>query len=141
VNEDVITERDDDVREAVFRHQFAHTASSLSELRRVGAYYLSVGSSGEDPSDDLLSRFEGLEPPVKAVSRCMISEREHVVDRETGQRGVIFSVTAIEWIGDGEVRVEGGYYDDDQSAAGHRYRVEWRGDQWVVTSDSELWRV
>lgn len=131
--------RDDAVREVVFRYQFAHNDAALIDMRRATAFYLSVGVEAADPSDDLIRRFVGMVPPVKTVSQCMVDPGQNVVDKETRKRGVIFSLTALTWQSATEVTVEGGYYDDNHSAAGHTYRVVRRNGQWVVADDTEHW--
>jgi hypothetical protein len=132
---------DDDVLEAVFRHQFGHDASGLQWRARV--FFLSVYD--RDPSNNLMDRFEGHEPPVKRVSECEISGKApgssaiHVVDSKTGEPGLICRVERIRWVSDTEAEVTGGYYAGGKAGSGYLYRVVREGEEWVVKKDTLQW--
>jgi hypothetical protein len=132
---------EDDVLEAVFRHQFGHDASGLQWRAKV--FFLSVYD--KDPSNNLMDRFEGHEPPVKRVSECEISAKTaggsdiHVVDRDTGEPGLICRVERITWVSDTEAEVEGGYYAGGRAASGYLYRVVREGEEWVVKKETLQW--
>lgn len=131
--------KEDDIRETVFRYQFEHNASGLQQNAKV--YFLSLGSLGEtkDPSDEFMKRFRGHKPAVKKVSQSTVSVFEGVKDEDTGEQGLIFRVTRIEWKNDVEVEVQGGYYESGLSASGNIYRVRREGGKWVVKEDRMLW--
>ncbi len=132
---------EDDVLEAVFRYQFSHDLSGLQG--RATAFFLSVYD--RDPSNNLMDRFEGHEPPVKRVSECEISAKArgssaiHVVDSSTGEPGLIYRVERIQWVSDTEAEVTGGYYAGGRAASGNLYRVVREGEQWVVKEDTLQW--
>ncbi len=134
---------EDDIREAVFRYQFEHNASA--QPQDAAAYFLSLDphESGflfnEDPTDDVMRRFEGHKPPCKKVSECSSHRFEGVRDRETGEEGLIFTVGNIRWINEDEVEVSGGYYAGSLSASGNIYSVVREGDRWIVKKDKRLW--
>ncbi|HEV7784278.1 MAG TPA: hypothetical protein VGQ28_03010, partial [Thermoanaerobaculia bacterium] len=105
-----------DIREATFRYQFSHNASGLKE--RAGAYYLSIADKSgrvDDPPGKLLKRFVGNSPPVKKASESLASPDQGVVDKKTGERGLVFRIGAIRWISDTEVEVSGGCYETGSS--------------------------
>jgi len=97
---------EDDVLEAVFRYQFSHDLSGLQGRAR--AFFVSVYDG--DPSNRLMDRFEGHEPPVKGVSECEISSKArgtsaiHVADSSTGEPGLIYRVERIKRVSDTELR-------------------------------------
>jgi hypothetical protein len=134
----------DSVREAVFRYQFDHNHSGQQHSAKV--CFLSVmvleDSTGRwndhDPSSELLHRFDGNAPPVKAFSQCRLSE-EGVFDFETDERGLLFRVGAIRWVSDDEAEVDGGYFEGGLSASGNTYYLECRDGQWIVTRDVMHW--
>lgn len=132
---------EDDVLEAVFRHQFGDDASGLRWRAR--AFFLSVYE--KDPSNNLMDRFEGHEPPLKRVSECEISaiaagsSAIHVVDSNTGEPGLICRVKRIRWVSDTEAEVEGGYYAGGRAASGYLYRVVREGEEWVVKKETLQW--
>jgi hypothetical protein len=132
---------EDDVLEAVFRHQFGHDASGLQWRARV--FFLSVYD--RDPSNNLMDRFERHEPPVKRVSECEISAKARgtsaiwVVDSNTGEPGLIYRVERITWVSDAEAEVTGGYYAGGRAGSGNLYRVVREGEEWVVKKDTPQW--
>src|SRR5713226_7658593 len=131
---------EDDIREAVFRYQFDHNAAHgpAAAEHRIEAFYLSLGEKDGDPSDEFMTRFVGHEPPVRKVSACS-TENLRVVDKQTGQRGLIFRVKSIKWISDGKVEVGGGYYEDGLSSSGNIYTVVKKDGKWRVTKDKMEW--
>jgi hypothetical protein len=62
----------DDVCEAVFRYQFTNNAAHgwAAAEHRITVFFLSVGEKGGDPSDALMKRFAGHQPPVRKCSGC-----------------------------------------------------------------------
>lgn len=123
----------DDIREAVFRWQFDHNASGVQ--KKAQAYFLEVGEKGGDPTEDLLKRFTDHKPPVRKVSACTASADKGVLDKKTGERGLIFRITRIEWRSDSEVDVIGGYYEAGESGSGNTYTVKKEKGRWKVTND------
>jgi hypothetical protein len=128
--------QEDDVCEALFRHLFRNNASGAK--MEASAFFLEVGEG--DPSPDLLSRFAGHEPPVKAKSKCRASAELGVVDLETGEGdALLFSVGRITWESDHRVEVEAGYYEAGLSSAGYTYQLRDDGEGWYVESAYMNW--
>jgi hypothetical protein len=111
----------DDIREATFRWQFNHNASGQQTNAQI--YYLEIGQKGGDPSDEFMKRFADHKPPIRKVSQCSADIRKGVRDRKTGEHGLIFRVTSIDWKSDTEVDVQGGYYEGGHSASGNTYTL------------------
>jgi hypothetical protein len=128
--------REDAVREAVFKHQIGRMTSALQDEEVV--FFLSVGQE-VNPSDTLLERFAGRRPMVKKVSESISRKYEGIFDKETGRRGIIFSVTSIKWISETEAEVEGGHYTAPLAASGHVYKVRFENGKWVVKDDEMKW--
>ncbi len=134
----------DDIREAVFRFQFLHNDSG--QQQSATAYYLAVFDSVNDqwtslchdPSNTFMSRFVGQSPPVKKLSQCTYGTLG-VIDRETGQSGLIFRLGAIWQTGPTEVVIEGGYFEGGLSASGNRYWVQRIDGQWIVVKYGMMW--
>jgi hypothetical protein len=120
-----------DIREAVFRYQFNHNASGQQQNAKV--YFLSLDQD-KDPSNEFMERFKGTEPPVKKASQASKSAGG-VVDKETGERGLLFRITSIKRLGENEVEVEGGYFEAGQSASRNVYRVKHENGKWVVKEE------
>ena len=129
--------QEDDIREAVFRWQFDHSGGWLQQETK--AYYLQVGENDNDPSDELIKRFSGHKPPVRKGSACNANIRTGVLDKQTGERGLILRVRSIEWQSDSEVKVLGGYYEGGRSASGNTYTLKNKNGKWEVTNDKERW--
>jgi hypothetical protein len=129
---------EDDVREAVFRHLFDHNASGMQKNAKV--FCLQIEGK-QDPSSELLRRFDGNEPRVKQASLCAFKPghaRGGVVD-ETGAPGLIFRVDTIQHTGENAATVEGGYFEAGLSASGNVYELVREGNQWIVKKDTMKW--
>ena len=122
------------VTEAVFRHLLRPRSDEL-------VYFLSVGArEDQDPDDAFMRRFAGHQPPVKAASAAMLAAAANpwqrmpgqVIDRETGQPGLIVRVTGISWLSDTEARVEASTFAHGLAARGSLYHVVREGERWVV---------
>jgi hypothetical protein len=124
----------DDIREAVFRYQFEHNASGQKQNAKV--YFLSLGKDKE-PGDAFIARFKDHKPPVKKLSQAQ--KTFEVIDKETGERGLIFRAVTIKVIDANKVQVDGGYYEGGLSSSGNVYTVERKEGKWIVTKDQMLW--
>ena len=123
----------DDIREAVFRHQFYHNASG--QQQRAETYFLFI-EDGEDPDDAFIERFKDNQPPVKKGSQF---KSEGIFDKKVGFRGLIFNIDSIKQTTTDEVEVTGGYYENGLSASGNIYTVLRVKDKWIVKQDKMLW--
>jgi hypothetical protein len=122
---------EDDVREAVFRCQFTNDASGVALKGKV--FFLQMSAERKaDPSDAFLKRFAGHQPPVRKVSACE-TRLQGVVDRKTGEAGLVLHVGAIKWISDTAVEVEGGFYETGRCAASYTFTVKKEQGKWKVT--------
>ena len=124
----------DDIREAVFRYEFENNASG--QKRNAKVYFLSLGKDKET-DDAFIARFKDHKPPVK--KRSQSKEDFEVFDKETGERGLIFSAVTIKVVDANKVKVDGGYYEAQLSASGDVYTVERKDGKWIVTDDRMLW--
>jgi len=131
---DLTAAEQDDIREAVFRYEFENNASG--QKRNAKVYFLSLGKDKE-PDDAFIARFKGHKPPVK--KRSQSSGELEVFDKETGERGLIFSAVMIKVVDANKVKVDGGYYEAELSASGDVYTVERKDGKWIVTDDRMLW--
>ena len=100
-----------DIREAAFRFLFRDQTLDEAGLKG-GCYYLAVGDYPRlrDPSTEMMRRFVGRQPPVKALSSCNGPEVECVRDLDTRVQGILAHVGKITWHNDNEVVVHCGYY-------------------------------
>jgi hypothetical protein len=127
----------DNIREAVFRWEFGHNGSYQQEKAKV--FFLVVGENDSDPSDEFVKRFADNNPPVRKGSECSSSPRKGVLDKKTGERGLIFRVGSIVWKSDTEVEVDGSWHEGGLSAGGHTYTLKKETDKWKVTNDKMGW--
>ena len=125
--------QEDDIREAVFRWQFDHNVSGQQKKAKV--YSLAVGEKYSDPSDQFMKRFADNQPPVRKRSECNADAGKGVLDKKTGEQGLLFHVTSIKWKSDAQVEVEGGYYEAGLSASGNIYTLKNERGNWKVTND------
>jgi hypothetical protein len=139
-----ISNKENDIREVVFRYQFGNNESGQQQSTKI--YFISVMSKPDssaswiygDPDPELLRRFDGNVPLVKPYSLCTLSVFG-VFDRESGQRGLLFRTSEIRWISDDEVEVDGGYFEGGLSASGNTYYLKRENGRWVVTRDVLHW--
>ena len=122
------------VTEAVFRHLLRPRRDEL-------VYFLSVGGPEDhDPDDTFMQRFAGHRPPAKPVSEATLAAPAHrwqsmpgrVIDRRTGQPGLILRVSGLTWLSESEARVEASTFAHGLAARGSLYRVVREGDRWVI---------
>ncbi|HEY0554749.1 MAG TPA: hypothetical protein VGG20_10820 [Thermoanaerobaculia bacterium] len=108
-----------DIAEVVFRYQFQHNASTLQQ----GAERFCLLLPDErSPDEAFLRRFDGNSPPVVAGSRC---ERKAAGD-------LFFRVQRLDWQGDDEVWVRGGYSEGTLRSSVESFRVLRRNGRWTV---------
>jgi hypothetical protein len=132
-----VLSEEDQIREVVFRYQFDFNSSGLGTS--ASSYYLALGQ-GNDPSAELLARFEGHTPPVKPLSASELEPgTAQVVDRETGLPGLTFLITDIRWLRDHQVEVDGEYQEASESAAGRTYHLLKENGQWHVIDSQMHW--
>lgn len=120
----------DDIRETILRYQ-------LHDSHK-GICFLSFGKK-QEPSDAFLKRFKDMGGRIRKASQAKSDPRYGVVDKQTGERGVILYAGDIEWISPTKARVEGGYYANGLAAAGYKYTVVYRNGHWKVTRSEMLW--
>jgi hypothetical protein len=127
----------DDIREVTFRYQFAKNASGQQATAKV--YFLSFvvpgKLEGHDPSDDFMKRFAEHKPRVAKASQAKTSMDDVARDSKTGEPGLIFSLSAIDWKSDTEVEICGGYYEASESASWNTYYLVKKSGKWVVAKD------
>jgi hypothetical protein len=122
--------------EAACRHLLQQLASARPYPLR---YYLAL--RGGDPQASLLRRVRALAPGVQPRSQCRVSARSGVVDRTTGDPGVILEVSQVSWRYATAAEILAGYFATPWHAAAFRSRVVYDGVQWSLTAARELWQV
>ncbi|MGA1871053.1 MAG: hypothetical protein ACMUJM_21170 [bacterium] len=126
------TKEEEDIMEATFRYQFLH------DQYKTEVYFLSRGQN-QDPTDEFMNRFEDHKPPVKKVSESRKTATEGVIDRDTGEKGVIFNIQSIMWISESEVHVEGDDYRGNVGASGSTYYLKKENGKWIVMEARMHW--
>jgi hypothetical protein len=129
--------QEDDIREATFRYQFLHYASSRQEPAVI--YFLSIHYAGQDPSGELMKRFADHTPTVKKFSQSAESDEGYVIDDQTRAKGVIFRVYGIRWMTRSRVEVSGGYSRGYLNASGNTYYLEKKDGKWIVVRAEGRW--
>ena len=125
---------EEDIREAVFRHQLEFHARDKNKI-----YFLGVGEKAVDASPELMKRFANQRPAVKKASDSQYIQGKGIIDKKTGERGLALMARTIKWISDTEVEVRGGYFRDEEAAASNTYRVRKQDGRWKVTKDKRNW--
>jgi len=132
--------RDIDVLEAVFRHQFEHSALGDVSREKLDVIFLALGTPNEpvDPPAELLSRFSTHVPPVEPASNADRSGRG-VKPKDRQATGVIYHVTRLRPIDADTVDVDGGYFSGGLDASGNAYRVKLEQGAWSVVAEAMYW--
>jgi len=86
-----------------------------------------------------MKRFAENKPPVKMASECNTSADKGVVDKMTGERGIIFETGAIEWISDTDAEISGSYYANGLAASGNTYYLKKVNGKWKVIKSVMVW--
>lgn len=127
---------DNAIREAAYRYMFQHNASSLRQ--KAAVYFLAVRIDGNklgDPSKELMDRFAGNKPPVKKWSDSQLSPELGVVDKASGERGLIFETGTIKMLSRTQAEVTGGYYEGNMSSSRSTFTVVKQSGKWVVVRE------
>lgn len=84
--------RDGDKAEAEARDK---TEIAIAKMLNFGIFFISVDD--KDPDDDLMTKFKDVPRVVKKVSASKIGKGQPmpVVDKSSGQRGIIFSAGSV----------------------------------------------
>jgi len=126
-------EDEDDIREAVFRHEILNKPWGPGAPATV--FFLSV--EGCKPTDEFMSRLRG-DFRVRKISQAVQSPDVGVRHVKSRERGVVLGVGRITWISADEVTVDGGYYYHGLNSAGSVYRVCRERGSWVVKEKQDL---
>jgi hypothetical protein len=145
---------DDDIREAVIRYEIAswgevgdkgeREAEALSGkvvAKRLNFKVFFISINGKDPSDVFMKRFESFPLRIEKLSRSKIKRKSMnaVVDKTTGEKGVVFKFETIKFQGANAAEVEGGYYCDGLCASGQTFNVHRKQGVWKVTGSKMHW--
>ena len=145
---------DEDIREAVIRYEIAswgevgdkgeHEAETLSGKvvpKRLNYKVFFISINGKDPSDVFMKRFESFPHRIEKLSRSKLDRKSMnaVVDKKTGEKGVVFKVETIKFEGANAAEVEGGYYCDGLCASGQTFKVHRKLGIWKVTGSAMHW--
>ena len=130
---------EDNVREVAFKSVIYETAAAREGY---SVYFLSVGLTWtddnhfteKDPSDELMRRFVGRNPPVRKVSDSRKADGGRVVDKSTGKPGVIFTVDDLKWISDNQAETRCAVYKAGLNGVVYKYTLSRTNNQWKVTS-------
>jgi len=100
-----------------------------------------VSVEGQDPSDEFMARFKDVPRIVKKLSGSEIGkvQRMPVVDKSSGERGIIFLANKVHWRSKDSADVEGGYHCNGLCGAGLRFRVKRKNGKWIVMSSKMEW--
>lgn len=101
------------------------------------AYYVSVDN--RDPSDNLLKKLINFKLPVKKASESYIFKEDGstVLDKNTKERGVLFSISKLDWKSKNEVKVNAGSYTGNMGSDSCDYVLRKENGEWKITSAEE----
>ncbi len=133
------SKEEDNLREVAFKTLIYEAAAAREGY---SVYFLSVGLTWKDdnhfteidPSDELMKRFVGRNPPVRKVSDSRKADGGRVVDKSTGKPGVIFTVDDLKWISDNAAETRCAVYKAGLNGIVYKYTLSKTNNQWKVTT-------
>ena len=132
--ESPVSTNDLDVIEAEFRYQFQHNTSGAQTNATV--FFIALGKE-TTPPDDFLARFIDVSTPVRAASESIRDDANgnRIIDAKTGQGGLLFTHSEIQWITDSKAEVTCTMSEANQSGSVKRLTLEILEGRWGVTQD------
>jgi hypothetical protein len=131
---------EEDIRESTFRYQFTH--NHVIEENAVKSIYIQIYSrasntSMKDPDDVFMTRFSTNNPPVRKGSEHEMSP-ENVIDKKTGENGILFRNDLIYWRSATDVRVRGTYVYGRNDLDARNYHLTKALGKWLVIKESPI---
>lgn len=127
-----------DIYATVFRYQIAHNLSSQREGVELACLATVVKGISGDPDPAIMARFAGSTVLIRKQSECTVASFG-VFDNVSGKRGIELKLGKITWLSSNEAKIEGGYYEANESGSGNTYRLRKTGKQWEVVDDLLNW--
>ena len=132
----------DGAREAVLRylfHKYGKIASDMKPPARVffvgGAYIKPIGQRNRDLSDALMQRFSANIPPVRKVSREVVSGYGFK-DKVSGTQGIVFLINNVMHISKNSATVEAEVFTGAiMMATEAQYDLVYNGVRWKVVKE------
>ena len=145
--------QEQDIREAVLRKEMGDwirdaekgekeaknpNEKGVAAMLNFDVFFISI--DGKDPSNEFMRRFSDVPRVMKKVSQSKIRKNviAPVVDKKTGQRGIIFSADEIDWLDKDTVEVGGGYQCAGLCSSGVRYGLKRENGKWIVKGAKTL---
>ncbi len=131
-----VSEHDRDaIREVIFNDLMRGEPGQREGYR---VYFLSVGMTFtnnrpvyDGPSEELVRRFSRRSPPVRSASRCA-HKGSWVVDKETGERGILFGVS-VGSASETEAEATGSVFRAGLNGYSNKYWLSKKGGKWKIT--------
>ena len=123
----------DDIREATFRYQIQEASDPAAKV-----YFLGIDDYASDkvtdPDDAFMKRFMNQKLRVlKASQSASAKVSSRVIDKATGDPGLLLTLSLIKWTSDETVEVEGGVYASGDGGGSGIYYLKKENGKWVVT--------
>ena len=95
-----------------------------------------VSINGKDPTDAFTNRLQDLPRTVRKASLSGADKQRDVVDKATGQRGIIFYANKIRWLNKESVELDGGYVCGGLCGIHATFKLHRNKGRWSVTEKS-----
>ena len=124
---------EDLIREIVFR-KFLELRHSNSD-KNSKVYYLQIDDN-KDPSKNLLKKFADYRVTIKKASELIISvgDSDPVSDSLAKEKGVLFSISKLDWKSKNEVKVNAISYSGNLGSDGCSYTLKRVNGEWKIVS-------
>jgi len=116
---------ENNIRESVFRYR-------IERQKFDGVVFLTI--DGKDPSDEFMTRFAMITPPVRKASGSYSDSQgmSSLRDRSTKRRAILLEVGTIKWLSEDHVELNGGFYCGALCADAGIYEVVKKNGRWTV---------
>lgn len=138
--------QEDAIRETVIRYEMegwiqgsnqnarlAKTAIEKAVAKEMNFKVFFVSINGKDPTEAFVDRLRNLPRIIKKLSCSGVDEQRDVVDKATGERGIIFRADKIRWRNRESVELDGGYVCGGLCGIEATFKLRRSQGKWTIT--------
>lgn len=127
---------EDKIREILFLSLFEKWQNPT--IKDLEIYFVSVDwKKKKNPSKNLLEKLQRKYKQVRQITDSTEDSEEKIIERNTRKKGIIFSVSKINWMNNNEVKVNAGSYLGNMASDGCLYTLKHETKGWIIVSEEQ----